>query len=1195
MAEKIKLKLTNSQQLAINYSEPKNVLVSASAGSGKTFVMTNRIIEKIRKGLPLSSLFISTFTVKAAAELKNRIESAIKKELRNEENSIAVKQLYSQALQDLPLTTIGTTDAFANQFVKEFYSIVKLDPNFRILTDSAEQDLIKSQIFDDLVEEYLSAENPQRFEKLAKNFSNDRNISKFKNVVYKVYNYCQSTENVVKWLNENFLFASYIYRHFSDLSEDFLGINQAWTDFENLTEFFKSTVDAEWNGKPVFTAKTAEKIRLWIETSVYLFEALDRQDFSNFSELIDGLKENAKLTGANFTSKAAKELGVPERFYKAMGGGPEKIQGSIPLLLEKTRFAGLVESYHDQAESMLADLRDFVLEFSSRYMAKKRELAAFEFSDILHFALEILESSEHPEIRQTYQEKFSEIMIDEYQDTNQAQEKLYQLLSNGHNMFMVGDIKQSIYGFRQADPSLFQHKYDSFPQDESDENNRLLLLQENFRSREEVLDFTNDVFVKLMPSYGTSEKLVFPHREGDLLQKYTDEYKLPDFVSPAAELLLYSSDGQVDRSDNEASDSENSEISNGEIELAAGRIIDLINNGVDPSNIALLVRTKSNNEKIKQVFESHAIPVVLDDVPENYLKSIEIQVMLDVLRAVNNPLFDISLVATLHSPLFSFTEDELARISLQKGENFWEKSHSETLQLDSKLYSKLTTFEKTFQKWRKMAAASAVHELLNQIYLDSLYVEYVSALPNGEQRQANLQALVSRALSYESNGYKGLVKFIDMIDNYLQQENDLVDVNNRLPQNAVRVQTIHKSKGLEFDYVFIMNFQMKFSTLDFKSDILLDKELGAGIKFTADLVQDGKIRSEFPHALVKMETIPYLVNKKKQTRQIIEEEMRMLYVAFTRAKKKLYMVGKVNKEEEVENPPALNLEKLPAKGYLTWILSLLDFLTKQRKSLIFEGVNSTVKVDKLRPDILSALHEAQSSWEETLEVGQAFVKAKKIMEYDAYNIEATKLSSTLSPSMLERQIRQFDEEAVAEKNFEFKLDRLDSKVYSSAERGTAVHSFMQHIDFTQPDLFSLQRELDEMDLPDELKEAIDIPKFLTLFDTPLGQLMIENADKLKLEQPFSMLKTIEKQGQVIDQTVVRGIIDGYLKLDNKIILFDYKTDYFTDPTKIEEISSRYVEQQELYAEALSKAYPGLTIEKYLILLGGPEKVLVRKI
>jgi ATP-dependent helicase/nuclease subunit A len=704
-----------------------------------------------------------------------------------------------------------------------------------------------------------------------------------------------------------------------------------------------------------------------------------------------------------------------------------------------------------------------------------------------------------------------------------------------------------------------------------------------------------------MSSYGETEKLVFPKRQASLQEKFDEAYKLPDFVAPEAELLLYSPAASADNEPDKApeteteTETENISLSNGEIELAASKIVNLINKGVSPSAIALLVRTKSNNEKIKEVFEAHNIPVLLDDLPENYLKSIEIQVMLDVLRAVNNPLFDLPLVATLHSPLFNFTEDDLAKISLQAGENFWEKAHSESLQLDSKLYSKLTAFETCFTNWRQLSATSAVHELLNQIYLDSFYLEYVSALPNGEQRQANLQALMSRALSYESNGYKGLVKFIDMIDNYLQQENDLADVNHHLPQNAVRIQTIHKSKGLEFDYVFIMNFQTRFSSQDFRSDILLDKELGAGIKFTADLAKDKKIISEFPHALVKMETIPYLVNKQRLTKQIIDEEMRMLYVAFTRAKKKLYMVGKVNKADVVEEAAPLNLEKMPAKGYLSWVLSLLKYLTEEKKSLLFEGINTTVKVDTIKADVLSKLQETTSSWAETLETGKAFVKAKKIMEFDAYNIEATKLSSTLSPSMLERQIRQYDEEVVLEKKIDFKLDRLDRKVYSSTDRGTAVHSFMQHIDFTDPSLFSLQQQLDEMDLPDELKEAIDIPKILTLFNEDFGKLMLENTEKLRLEQPFSMLKTIEKQGQVVDQTVVRGIIDGYFIYEDRIILFDYKTDHFENAEQIEAIKSRYIEQQKLYAEALSKANPGLPVEKNLILLGGPDKVEVVKI
>ncbi len=1191
MSEKIKLRLTASQELAISYSEPKNVLVSASAGSGKTFVLTNRIIKKIRKGVSLSSLFISTFTVKAAAELKNRIESAIRIELKNDENSLEIKQLFNRALQELPFTTVGTTDAFANALVKDYYNIVNIDPNFRVLTDSAEQELIKNQIFKDLIEDYLSAENHVKFEKLVKNFSNDRNIDGFKNVVYKVYNFCQSTENVTDWLNTNFLQGFELYSNFRVLPDDLLNLDQVKEGIEDLIGLFNVAIDQK-----ALSKNTNEAVKKWIENSTYIFEAINQKDFKEFTEIVSSLKTNAKLNGNNFKGKDAKELGLQDKFYEVMGGGPEKLKGSIFVLLEQVRFSELIEYYHVPAQKMLEDLRDFIQNFSRTYMDKKKELAAFEFSDILHFALEILESSEHPEIHQTLQERYSEIMIDEYQDTNKAQEKLYQLLSNGHNMFMVGDIKQSIYGFRQADPSLFKIKYDNFPQDESNENNRLLLLQENFRSREEVLGFTNDVFVKLMSSYGEKEKLVFPKREDTLLDRFNEEYRLPMGISPQAELLIYCSEQSGQANERvESNELENFEISHGEIELAANRIVNLINDDVAPKDIAVLVRTKSNNEKIKKIFESHGIPVVLDEVPENYLKSIEIQIMLDVLRAVNNPLFDLPLVATLHSPLFNFSDDDLARISLQKGENFWEKAHSENIQFEGNLYNKLTDFEVTFMNWRKLSATSSVHELLNRIYLDTFYMEYVSALPNGEQRQANLQSLVSRALSYESNGYKGLVKFIDMIDNYLEQNNDLIDVNNRLPQNAVRIQTIHKSKGLEFDYVFVMNFQSKFSALDFRSDILLDKEEGAGIKFTADLVKDKKITSDFPHALVKMETIPYLINKNKQTHQIIEEELRMLYVAFTRAKKKLYMVGKVNKAEEIVNQVSLNLEKLPSKGYLTWILTLLNFLTEQKGSLIFEGVKSNIEMKHIKPEILFQLSENETSWSNKLEVGQDFVKAKKIMEFNTYNIEATRLSSNVSPSMLERQILKYDEDIPFEKDFKFELDMLDSKIYSSTDRGTVVHSFMEHLNFQNPDLFTLQSQLDNMNLPEVLEEAIDIPKILTLFDTNFGKALIRNANNLHLEQPFSMLKTVEKKGKFVEQTVVRGIIDGYYLDSNNIILFDYKTDFFKDESKIDEIKDRYIEQQRLYSEALVKANPGFTVEKYLILLGGPTKVIVEKL
>ncbi|MFV0555661.1 MAG: helicase-exonuclease AddAB subunit AddA [Lactovum sp.] len=1154
-----KVKLTPSQSEAIYYEKKKNVLVSASAGSGKTFVLTHRIIEKVKKGIKIDKLFVSTFTVKAAAELKNRIERELKKELRKPENSTEVKKLLFQALRDIGAAAIGTTDAFSSQLVKNYYNIVNIDPQFRVLVDKAEKDILKKEIFKNLLEERLSAEDSKEFKKMLKNFSNDRTVKGLEEIVYRVYDFCQSSENPKFWMEKVFFKSFLEIQSFSQLPETFS------SSIKNELEEFFDLLEKSISEKTI-TAKTLEKASNFMDNSSYIFSALESSDYKAF---VDSFDFDDILS--RWTISVDKDPDLREKFAAVIGTKTK--MGSVRKFIKKIKFSEVIEQYHPEALELVQIFSSFLLDFQEAYLKKKYDLQAYEFSDILHFAIEILESKEYPEIRESF--KFEELMIDEYQDTNQAQEKIYQLLSNGHNLFLVGDIKQSIYGFRQADPDLFMKKYELYPDDDSDSDNRLILLQENFRSRSEVLDFTNVIFKSLMENYGEKEALKFPTREGELLTKFEKDYQLPNNLSPKAELLLHLDD-QEEESDN---------LSDNEIEIAAKKIIALINSGVSPNDIVLLVRSKTNNLKIKEIFESYQLPIILDDLPMNYLKSIEIQVMLEVLRTINNPLFDISLIATLHSPLFNFTDEDLARISLMEGETFWEKLNVKALDIvDSQLYSKIKDFLSIFKSWREFSKTVAVHDLIDRIYIESLYPEYVSALPNGEQRKVNLQSLTSRAYSYERSGYKGLVKFIDMIDNYLSQNNDLDDVNYKLPANAVHVQTMHKSKGLEFDYVFIMNFHTKFNSIDLKSKVLLDKYRGFAMKYTVDLSKE--IKSKFPHALVEMETLPYIYIKELKEKQIIEEEMRMLYVALTRAKKKVYMLGKLGKEAELTDPEKLDKNKLPSKGYLTWILSLQEKLKNHLEIL----VNPKDLETELSLEALSALIRKESNWTENLEDAEDFVKAKKIMNFVYPFEKASTLSSTLSPSSLERELKQYDEELEFVKTFDFTLDDFDSKVYSVKDKGTVLHEFMQNINYKDISLQSLQNLVKRMSLPPELEKSLNLNKVLSLFDTELGQSILKNVSTLKLEQNFSMLKSIkDTDNQLIDQTVVRGIIDGYFIEDKRIVLFDYKTDHYTKKSEVDIIKERYIAQQELYAEALSKAYPNLEIEKYLILFGGKGK------
>lgn len=1183
------VKLTPEQEEAI-YSQGHNILVSASAGSGKTFVMANRIVEKIKSGIDIESLFISTFTKKAAAELRMRLEKDLKKASYKSQDSVE-KQRIKLALQKLPHADIGTMDSFTQKLLRENFNRVDIDPNFRILADQTESDLLKQEVFDDLVEQYLSEQteiketakiDKKTFEKLVKNFSKDRNIKGFQSVVYTVYNFASATENPENWLKNEFLKGFDFYQRFSDLPESFsqdvaLQLEAFILDLQKVL--------AEKN----LTGKTLEKAQIVVDNQEHLLGSLARRDYLQFTEIFRSL---------DFSRWSLKKDEILAESFKSVIG-TKTDPGLVRDFLEKIKHLSTIEKYQPEARVLAENLQKFVLYFYDVYLERKRSENAFEYSDIAHFAIKILE--ENPDVTMAYRNKYSEIMIDEYQDTSHVQEAMLRLLSkNGDgsdNLFMVGDIKQSIYGFRLADPRLFLKKYTAYA-DETNPN-QLIRLKENFRSRGEVLSFTNEVFKHLMDEevgemiYGKEEELV----QGNLVD-YPEQ--LEENFYP--ELLLYEEDTSEDESE---------QMSDGEIKVVAQQIKELIasDENLEYKDIALLVRSKSQNNKIEDILKAYDIPVVLDEGRVDFLKSLEVTLILDVLRAIDNPLYDIPLVATLRSPMFNFTEDELTRISLNAGSDtrFWQKLQLNDSELINKaLKTKIASFLEKFTEWRKLVNEVPIHELLWKIYTETYYMDYVGALPNGEMRQANLHALSVRAESYESSGYKGLFRFIKMIDKFMEQNNDLASVNIKLPQNAVRVMTFHKSKGLEFDVVFLMNLQTKFNQKDLRDSVILTRENGLGMKYTADLKNESAVETDFPYALVKMETLPYLVNKDLKRNAMLSEEMRVLYVAFTRAKKKLYMVGKI-KQKELEKYGEAKLEKgiLPLKyrqaanGYQHWLLALqkahkLPMKFKVIKADDLQGVDNKFTV---YPDFKKLAEDAKK-FDKVMDSLSDVKQARAILDYQYPKAAATKLSSIQTPSQVkkrsyEKQLELGNVLPSSEYERVKQLDMLDLGQHkiTAAEIGSATHSFMQYADFSRPNLFDFQQTLDQMDLLDEVKNKIDLPKILTLFDTDFGKVLVDNVERTTKEAPFSMLKTDEVAQE---QYIVRGICDGFIKFEDKIILFDYKTDYFRNKAQIAEIKKNYEVQMELYAEALRKAYHVNQVDKYLILLGGPQRVVVER-
>ena len=1192
------------EQIEAIYRTGTNILVSASAGSGKTFVMTERIINLILNGVSLKNLFISTFTNKAAAELKLRLDKKIR-ETRAHERSFEEIHLLTTALQDLSTADIGTMDSFTLKFLKENFYLKNLDPTFRLLVDSTEQEVIKRDIFDQLVEEHLADQgiiSQERFIQVMNNFSSDRKIDAFYSVLNKINTFADSLENPIDWLENDFLNGFSTYQSFTDLPDTFTNGLQ-----ESLQEIYRALLENLSSGVITGPAKI-NNTEEFLANFEYLYDCLGQKQFQKFAEFYRQMKFQF-VPNANNKDNRDEVLEAQKLSLKTL---ITTNKARLDQFIEAIKHQDIIEKYHQPASALTHDLQVIALAFYQRYHDYKLKNACLEYADVTHLTIEILQENEV--LRKVYQTQYFEVMVDEYQDTNHLQEAMLRLLSNGKNSFMVGDVKQSIYGFRLADPSLFMSKYEAYQQPDAD--GKLIRLKENFRSYPEVINFTNQIFEHLMDKkigemvYGPEEKLVVGNP------------KLAQETSPdlTAELLIYKDEKSVSSETDDA-------VSTDELVVTAQAIRQLLSKGTQPKDIVILVRSKTNNAEIERVLQSFDIPVVLDEGKMNYLQAMEVLVMLDVLRAIDNPLFDVSFVALLKSPLFDFSENDLAIISLQASNdvNFYDKYQKARCQnglkadlIDTTLSVKLQHFENTFSKWCQLAHQESLHSLIWEIYRDTHYYDYVGGMKNGQLRQANLAALADRAATYESSGYKGLFQFIKMIDNFMDSKNDLAAVNIALPSDAVRVMTIHKSKGLEFPYVFILNVNKKFNTKDLSSDLILSRKNGAGISFLADFKKE--IDTEFPYAIVKMTTLPQMANALEKEYQALAEEMRMLYVAFTRAVKKIYMVGKVDASKLDEDnqfiayqTAAFNANGIlddtlrqSSQGYLNWVLGVYQATTVKKASGLKvrvvedDDLKDMVPVDQKNQLSFETLIAESKQYDDAMATIEEVKLAKQILDSadklnDKYAV-GINLPTIQTPSQIKKRYEHLisEQDVVVsnhQKYSQFEFLKTDKKV-SPTELGSAVHELMQSLDFSNVTRETLSQTIESLTVRDEVKQKIKVDQILSLFDTDFGQMMVTHHKSMTREAPFSMLKTDQASGE---QYVIRGIIDGFIKLADKIILFDYKTDHFTNLEAIPEIKARYQMQMSLYAESLTTAFKQEKIEQYLILLGGPDKVYIEQL
>lgn len=1199
------VKWTEDQQKVIDLRK-RNILVSAAAGSGKTAVLVERIVGMVTdKAHPvdIDRLLIVTFTNAAAAEMRERISNAIEKALdANPSDEHLQRQL--TLIHNAQITTI---DSFCLYVVRNHFYEIDMEPNFRI-GDEGEFKLLRQDVLKKVLEAHYA--NPsETFSAFMEGYAPGRSDDAVAEMILSLYQFSRSYPWPKQWLDS----AKKCYE-VSTVEE----LNQS-----------------EWIGSAL------KNIRLVLaDVIVYLEEALKvalNSDGPNMYAKalrsdIELYERAAELSEFSKLQEALQSIRY-ERLSSSKGytGSEEKLE-QVKQMREhaKETVKKLVKQYaFSTAEQMVAQLKaarpaaetliSLTEEFADAYGAEKKKKNLVDFYDIEHFALEILVDEESGQAKKTaeaFRDAYEEIMIDEYQDSNYVQEAILTSISKmergENNIFMVGDVKQSIYRFRLARPELFMEKYDTYSL--SDAKTQRVDLHQNFRSRDEVINTVNDVFYRIM-------KRDLGNVEYDELAALYTGASYPKSEQMQTELLLTEYDEEL------LGDTDFADKTILEAKLVANRIKKLMAEQMVTdkstgelrkarySDIVILLRSLNHYADVF-VEQLNADGILAHAVSSTgYFATVEVQTVLAMLRLLDNPRQDIPMAAVLKSPIGGFNDEELAQMRLyQKEIPFHEcvltlcehLMQKEVEDTENAFASRLLQFYQKYQALRHKVPDTPIHELIELVLEETGYGNYLAAMPAGNRRRANIEMLLEKAIAYEKTSYKGLFHFVRYIDELQKYdvdfgEADLVGEN----EDVVRIMSIHKSKGLEFPIVFVSGLGKSFNRQDSRSRMVLHPEYGIGLD-----VMDGGRRVRIP-----------TIAKKVIARQIdlenLGEELRVLYVALTRAKEKLILTGNCKDMEETIRKLQMSEQEVPGEAkkslsyrdregagcYLDWLMPVMV----QAK----DGyVVSKMDVSKLVLDEV----EKQAGHFLEREERMALVEAaddELVQQLDGvfkedypYTFDIVRKNKYSVSELKHRAMRKaFEEEEndatptfLVEEAFEAYVPKFiqsrEESVNLGALRGTAMHRVLECYDFTSD--MSVEEQITTMlasgRITKELFDLVHIPSIKKFMKSDTGCRMKKAAllGRLYREKPFVMgfteaelkeagfceevsLEHVEICGQSVEEdlTLIQGIIDVFWVEEDGITLLDYKTDSVKTP---EELVMRYETQMELYAKALNRVF-----------------------
>ena len=1181
------MKFSHKQREVIDIRN-KNILVSAAAGSGKTTVLVERIIKLITEEREsIDSFLIVTFTNAAASGMKQKIHKALIKKVQVGEN----KEHLRKQLNNLSRASISTIHAFCIDVVRKNFHLTGIDPNFRI-GDVNEVEILLNETIDDVLENYYSSRS-RDFIKLVESFTSNRGDGELTAIIKDIYRFILSNSEPLEWLKEkveehnlsvdDFKKSSWLNALKTNIgillngAEEKLQWASDLCDEADGPAVYKETLSEDLNNVTTLREALCDDFQQFIHN-------LYRLSFSSLKSLRGKQKEDVNPDKQEDVKQLREE-------YK-------KIIGNMKKMIPDKTLDEFVSDINYMYEPMNA-LYNLISDVDREFRQRKIDKSIADFNDVEHYALQILRNED---VKERYKNKYKYIFIDEYQDSNRLQEELLNSIKRSNNLFMVGDVKQSIYRFRLADPTIFNEKCAQYPNCDDRGPDRRIDLTQNFRSRKEILNGINFIFNKIM------------NREiGEV--DYTDEVYLNPGAEFAQSAECFTELTIIDKNKDEADDisEEILEMKQAELEAALSvqkikellkkdnnlpvnrntnnEIIEAIPEKLQYKDIVILMRSVSKSAGIfEEIFSNEGIPFYFDG-GLGYYETIEIQIILNLLRIVDNIRQDVPLLSVMRSPIGGFTTQELVEIRINSPKcSFIDALYNYKNNFEDELSEKLRIFTEKIELWKKRSRYTHLNDFIWEVLIETNYYYFVGLLPNGKIRQANLLMLTDKAYDFEKTSMSGLFNFLRYVEKLRASSGDAGSAKTLGENdNVVRMMSVHKSKGLEFPVVILCGLNKRFNKTDSSKPILKHRDYGLAPKYIN------------PDDRIYRETIARASLKGVIKTENLSEEMRVLYVAMTRAIDRLIMIGTVDKLENKAkkwNKGVSLYNVYNSDSYLDWICSCFS-----------EGSDvwqvSTISLSQISLN----KQEEISSREKRIQSVYEFKNQDSLLKHETDRRLTYKYGFTSSvniPTKLSvTDIKVLRRETIERVKYKIPVLRdipqfNDKSDFTKAEIGTIVHFVMQNLDLKRDlSVEGIKAQIGEMVqknlLTEKEAEVVDPVMPANFFKSDIGARMLSSV-LVKREIPFVIKKKADEIISSLDENdtiLIQGIIDCYFYEGDEVVIIDYKTDEINSAEDVRTATEEYRTQILSYKEAVEKITHKSVKACYLYLFDAAAQVEIK--